>query len=144
MPLLSTFPHFPSLSFLPNTRLLYSPTPRSRLSLGASKITVTVTESHQSEPNNGASSILWFKHDLRVDDHPGLVAASKSRALVPLYVFDHRILSREFHIHQHSFIVHFCMYVLCIYEVYMYACIRVYLIHVCMDVYTHICVCFFV
>ncbi|GMY07764.1 cryptochrome dash, chloroplastic/mitochondrial [Fagus crenata] len=94
MPLLSTFPHFPSLSFLPNTRLLYSPTPRSRLSLGASKITVTVTESHQSEPNNGASSILWFKHDLRVDDHPGLVAASKSRALVPLYVFDHRILSR--------------------------------------------------
>lgn len=47
---------------------------------------------------NGAA-ILWFKHDLRIDDHPGLVAASKSRVLLPLYVFDHRILSREFHIY---------------------------------------------
>lgn len=42
---------------------------------------------------NGAA-ILWFKHDLRIDDHPGLAAASKYRAIVPLYVFDHRILSR--------------------------------------------------
>ncbi|KAK0598107.1 hypothetical protein LWI29_031698 [Acer saccharum] len=40
------------------------------------------------------SAILWFKQDLRVDDHFGLVAASKYQSLVPLYVFDHRILSR--------------------------------------------------
>ncbi|KAF9668248.1 hypothetical protein SADUNF_Sadunf15G0109300 [Salix dunnii] len=32
--------------------------------------------------------------DLRLDDHPGLLQASKFRALLPLYVFDHRILSR--------------------------------------------------
>lgn len=39
-------------------------------------------------------AVLWFKHDLRFDDHPGLVAASKHPDLIPLYVFDHRILHR--------------------------------------------------
>ncbi|KAF2311736.1 hypothetical protein GH714_026460 [Hevea brasiliensis] len=42
---------------------------------------------------SGGSVIIWFKQDLRVDDHPGLVEASKYPSLVPLYVFDHRILS---------------------------------------------------
>ncbi|KAG8638487.1 uncharacterized protein LOC110600318 isoform X3 [Manihot esculenta] len=42
---------------------------------------------------SGSSAILWFKQDLRVDDHPGLVQASKYPSLVPLYVFDRRILS---------------------------------------------------
>lgn len=37
---------------------------------------------------------MWFKQDLRVDDHPGLLAASKHRAVIPLYVLDRRILSR--------------------------------------------------
>lgn len=41
------------------------------------------------------TAILWFKHDLRIDDHPGLAAASRFQDLVPLYVFDYRILSRE-------------------------------------------------
>ncbi|KAK8521357.1 hypothetical protein V6N13_077464 [Hibiscus sabdariffa] len=41
------------------------------------------------------SAILWFKHDLRLHDHPGLAAATQThRFLLPLYVFDHRILSR--------------------------------------------------
>ncbi|XWS37699.1 hypothetical protein CRYUN_Cryun19dG0067400 [Craigia yunnanensis] len=41
------------------------------------------------------SAILWFKHDLRLDDHPALAAAAQThRSLLPLYVFDHRILSR--------------------------------------------------
>lgn len=40
------------------------------------------------------SAILWYKHDLRIDDHPGLLSASQHQTLVPLYVFDHRILSR--------------------------------------------------
>ncbi|XP_021286133.1 uncharacterized protein LOC110417884 [Herrania umbratica] len=41
------------------------------------------------------SAILWFKHDLRLDDHPALVAAAEThRSLLPLYVFDRRILSR--------------------------------------------------
>ncbi|KAL0907838.1 hypothetical protein M5K25_022281 [Dendrobium thyrsiflorum] len=40
------------------------------------------------------ASIVWYKHDLRVDDHPGLVAAaSQQQAVVPLYVFDPRIIS---------------------------------------------------
>lgn len=37
---------------------------------------------------------MWFKQDLRADDHPGLLAASKHRAVIPLYVLDRRILSR--------------------------------------------------
>lgn len=51
-------------------------------------------ESGVSETSKGPA-ILWYKHDLRIDDHPGLLAASQQhRTLVPLYVFDHRILSR--------------------------------------------------
>ncbi|CAM0952618.1 unnamed protein product [Alopecurus aequalis] len=42
-----------------------------------------------------AAAVVWFKHDLRVDDHPGLVAAcaERRRPVVPLYVFDRRILA---------------------------------------------------
>ncbi|CAL1405174.1 unnamed protein product [Linum trigynum] len=40
------------------------------------------------------SAIVWFKQDLRVDDHPGIVEAAGYPAVVPVYVFDHRILSR--------------------------------------------------
>ncbi|KAE8665534.1 Hydrolase, putative isoform 2 [Hibiscus syriacus] len=50
-----------------------------------------------SSATNGRSrsAILWFKHDLRLNDHPGLTAAARThRFLLPLYVFDHRILSR--------------------------------------------------
>ncbi|KAJ7515707.1 hypothetical protein O6H91_22G024300 [Diphasiastrum complanatum] len=32
--------------------------------------------------------ILWFKNDLRVDDHPGLITASNSDILLPLFIFD--------------------------------------------------------
>ncbi|OMO98081.1 hypothetical protein COLO4_14152 [Corchorus olitorius] len=46
-------------------------------------------------PTKSGSAILWFKHDLRLDDHPALVAAAEThRSVLPLYVFDHRILSR--------------------------------------------------
>ncbi|XP_002510925.2 uncharacterized protein LOC8266046 isoform X2 [Ricinus communis] len=43
-----------------------------------------------------SSAILWFKQDLRVDDHFGLLQASNHSpsSLLPLYVFDHIILSR--------------------------------------------------
>lgn len=45
------------------------------------------------EARNGAA-VVWFKRDLRIDDHPGLVAAvSQHQIVVPLYVFDRRILS---------------------------------------------------
>uniref|UniRef100_A0A2P2KGM3 Uncharacterized protein MANES_14G034100 n=2 Tax=Rhizophora mucronata TaxID=61149 RepID=A0A2P2KGM3_RHIMU len=46
-----------------------------------------------AQTSGGQSAVLWFKQDLRLEDHPGLVQAAKSPALVPLYVFDHRILS---------------------------------------------------
>ncbi|KAK2975852.1 hypothetical protein RJ640_022869, partial [Escallonia rubra] len=51
-------------------------------------------ETRAEESTNTGTALLWFKHDLRIDDHPGLVAAARYRALVPFYVFDHRILSR--------------------------------------------------
>ncbi|XP_039689791.1 uncharacterized protein [Medicago truncatula] len=78
MTTLLTFPHFPSnfptLSRFPNNR--FSP-PR--------RLCSTATD----------TAIVWFKHDLRTDDHPGLLtAASNFQSLVPIYVFDHRILSR--------------------------------------------------
>ena len=32
---------------------------------------------------------VWYKHDLRLDDHPGLVSAARSSsAIVPLFCFD--------------------------------------------------------
>ncbi|XP_026657678.2 uncharacterized protein LOC103699536 isoform X2 [Phoenix dactylifera] len=50
------------------------------------------------EARNGAA-VVWFKRDLRADDHPGLVAAvSQHQTVVPLYVFDRRILSSLFHL----------------------------------------------
>ncbi|XP_028247593.1 cryptochrome DASH, chloroplastic/mitochondrial isoform X2 [Glycine soja] len=68
--------HFPSLSFsFPNTRSFSS------------------TRRYCSMKATG-TAILWFKHDLRTDDHPALLAASAFPSLVPIYVFDHRILSR--------------------------------------------------
>ncbi|OMO85847.1 hypothetical protein CCACVL1_09967 [Corchorus capsularis] len=46
-------------------------------------------------PTKSGSAILWFKHDLRLDDHPALAAAAEThRSVLPLYVFDHRILAR--------------------------------------------------
>ncbi|KAI4323830.1 hypothetical protein L6164_023406 [Bauhinia variegata] len=83
---LLTFSQFPSLSFFPNARP-FSPNRRY-----CSSSLVRVISS--ANKDNTGTAILWFKHDLRIDDHPGLVAASKYRALVPIYVFDHRILSR--------------------------------------------------
>ncbi|KAI4989235.1 hypothetical protein ZWY2020_036552 [Hordeum vulgare] len=48
-----------------------------------------------SAVSDGGAAVVWFKHDLRVDDHPGLVAACAEprRPVVPLYVFDSRILA---------------------------------------------------
>ncbi|XP_020184602.1 uncharacterized protein [Aegilops tauschii subsp. strangulata] len=48
-----------------------------------------------SAVSDGGAAVVWFKHDLRLDDHPGLVAACAEprRRVVPLYVFDSRILA---------------------------------------------------
>lgn len=87
---LLTFPHFPSnflsLSRSPNNG--FSPSPRRYFTTAAT---------------SSGTAILWFKHDLRTDDHPGLLAASEFRSLVPIYIFDHRILYRKYaNFHYHS------------------------------------------
>jgi deoxyribodipyrimidine photo-lyase len=38
-----------------------------------------------------ATSILWFRRDLRLTDHPGLAAAAESDHLVPVFCFDPRL-----------------------------------------------------
>ncbi|XP_062092132.1 cryptochrome DASH, chloroplastic/mitochondrial isoform X2 [Humulus lupulus] len=78
-----TSPHFPALSFLPNT-----------LRFSQSPFLLRAQSRSQIQGERRGVAVLWFKHDLRIDDHPALVAASDHRALVPLYVFDRRILSR--------------------------------------------------
>ncbi|KAI3712569.1 hypothetical protein L1987_71128 [Smallanthus sonchifolius] len=80
------FPRIPSFT---NRRRSVSLTP-VRCSSSA-----TVKMSTSTISNGGKSTgaaVLWYKSDLRVDDHPGLIAASKHTIVVPLYVFDHRIL----------------------------------------------------
>ncbi len=40
------------------------------------------------------SAVLWFRRDLRLDDHPALVAAlADGRTVAPLFVFDSRLLA---------------------------------------------------
>ncbi|KAJ9536347.1 hypothetical protein OSB04_un000483 [Centaurea solstitialis] len=52
----------------------------------------TVKFSTSNGITTSGAAVIWYKNDLRVDDHPGLIAASQHTAVVPLYVFDHRIL----------------------------------------------------
>ncbi|XP_022736721.1 uncharacterized protein LOC111289719 [Durio zibethinus] len=80
LPLPLPFPPFPFFS--PRS----TPRPSCICSLSAR---TRRTDTHSD------SAILWFKHDLRLDDHPALSAAVQMhRSILPLYVFDHRILSR--------------------------------------------------
>lgn len=37
-------------------------------------------------------AILWFKKDLRLDDHPGLCLSAAYHALLPVYIFDPHLL----------------------------------------------------
>ena len=46
------------------------------------------------EPGSDCLAQVWFKHDLRTDDHPGLAdaaAAAPAAPLVPCYCFDERL-----------------------------------------------------
>ena len=74
----------------------------SSLSSGRGKVTIVRALSssqnnkaqlHSDDRNtNNSISILWLKHDLRVDDHPGvaeaLLSSSPCSHLLPLYVLD--------------------------------------------------------
>ncbi|KAK9291932.1 hypothetical protein L1049_019884 [Liquidambar formosana] len=79
---LLNLPHSLFLSFSPNPRSH----PRTRCFPPSYASPMATTERRESSggENNGVA-VLWFKHDLRVDDHPGLVAASWRRSVVPLY-----------------------------------------------------------
>ncbi|GLT40303.1 hypothetical protein SLA2020_144480 [Shorea laevis] len=75
------FPHLHSFRFAPSSR--------------SRKGHFICCHSAKTSGSKSGSAILWFKHDLRLDDHPALVAAAKShRSVLPLYIFDRRILSR--------------------------------------------------
>ncbi|KNA10737.1 hypothetical protein SOVF_141700 [Spinacia oleracea] len=76
--------------FLPPTLLLPTPSAFNRCFSVKTKAQIT----NQSN-NNGGAAVVWFKNDLRIDDHPGIVSAASNHAnVVPIYVFDPRILSR--------------------------------------------------
>ena len=40
-----------------------------------------------------APSLLWFRRDLRLDDHPALAAAHAAGEVVPLFVVDPRLMA---------------------------------------------------
>ena len=43
----------------------------------------------------GTRSILWFRRDLRISDHPALVAAlSESDEIVPVFIIDSKLKER--------------------------------------------------
>ncbi|KAA8539813.1 hypothetical protein F0562_026505 [Nyssa sinensis] len=89
---LIVFPRFLSFPFSSNPCSLT----RTRVHCSSSssiKMVMRQRKESRAVENTGAA-VLWFKHDLRSDDHPGLLAASRCRTVVPLYVFDRRILSR--------------------------------------------------
>ncbi|KAK6926363.1 Alpha/beta hydrolase fold-1 [Dillenia turbinata] len=92
MSTLLLFPRFPSLHSppIPNS-LSRSP---FRFSSPFASMSSSAIEERENEKKNNGVALLWFKHDLRVDDHPGLLAASQYRTVLPLYIFDPRILSR--------------------------------------------------
>ncbi|KAM0902226.1 hypothetical protein ACQ4PT_019454 [Festuca glaucescens] len=75
--------------------LLHAPPAQRRLRLPSCSQRLVVSCSAGQVSGGAAAAVVWFKHDLRVDDHPGLVAAcaERRRPVVPLYVFDRRILA---------------------------------------------------
>ncbi|XP_057798384.1 uncharacterized protein LOC131014423 isoform X2 [Salvia miltiorrhiza] len=74
---------------IPPKRSLLGPKAPLRCSASATDVRV-----ESGAAANSSAAVLWYKHDLRIEDHPGLIAASQHRTVVPLYVFDRRILSR--------------------------------------------------
>ncbi|KAL2550232.1 DNA photolyase [Forsythia ovata] len=83
---------YPRVFTVSNSQNLTIFLPRARLKFSASAVKGRVKS---GEAEKTGAAIVWYKHDLRVDDHSGLIAAaSQYRTLVPVYVFDHRIVSR--------------------------------------------------
>ncbi|KAF6152606.1 hypothetical protein GIB67_013053 [Kingdonia uniflora] len=54
----------------------------------------TTTQASSYRPIEKKVAVIWFKHDLRTDDHSALISASRYNSVLPLYIFDRRIISR--------------------------------------------------
>ena len=71
---------------------------KQRMCASAHEMSEPLCMQDQSHSNNTALRLVWFKHDLRVDDHPGLhmayrkiVDSSVAAMTVPVFVFDPRV-----------------------------------------------------
>ncbi|KAI3962418.1 hypothetical protein MKW98_010969 [Papaver atlanticum] len=60
----------------------------------SSSISSRTVHCKSTKDNHDNTALVWFMHDLRIDDHPALITASSYRSIVPLYIFDRRIISR--------------------------------------------------
>lgn len=89
------YPCIPTALFLQNRRQSAPLTPVRCSSSATVKLPTSKAITSSNGGKSTGAAVLWYKNDLRVDDHPGLIAASKHTAVVPLYVFDHRILRCE-------------------------------------------------
>lgn len=50
------------------------------------------TDTSLTREESGPVVLLWFKKDLRIDDHPGLAYAAENNAtIVPIFVFDPKV-----------------------------------------------------
>ncbi|KAL4574876.1 hypothetical protein LXL04_021716 [Taraxacum kok-saghyz] len=86
------YPSIPTALLLQNRRRSVLPTPVRCSSSGTVKSPTSKVITSSNGGKSTGAAVLWYKNDLRVDDHPGLIAASKHTVVVPLYVYDHRIL----------------------------------------------------
>ena len=60
--------------------------------------TASLVDDSSSPKHETSSAILWFKKDLRVDDHPGLRSASANfQSVLPVYIFDPYILRGQYY-----------------------------------------------
>ncbi|PIA50064.1 hypothetical protein AQUCO_01300654v1 [Aquilegia coerulea] len=85
-----SIPHFHSPSFTSHKHKHKSTTTTTTT---LPKASLNINNHNHNHTNDVA--LLWFKHDLRFDDHPALVSsASQYHTVLPLYIFDHRIISR--------------------------------------------------
>lgn len=75
--------------------LLPAPPHHRRVLRNRCRVRIVASNAPTPVRDGGAAAVVWFKHDLRIDDHPGLAAAVSEprRPVVPLYVFDRRILA---------------------------------------------------
>ncbi len=70
---------------------------RSRSIVSKTSATTPTSESHPA-PVGDAPVIVWFKHDLRIDDHPGLhQALATSKTIIPFFCFDPRRYEQVVH-----------------------------------------------